>query len=360
MIFVNPFSRANFDIPNISLAYAATAFGARVVDFNTRPGQVDDLIKKKTDLLGISVRSLNVGEAKKIADVYKSNHPSTRIVSVGCGIDIQCCYPFRRWDDHLELEGEFSDSYPFPDYELFDSFPIFQKKWETNQWRYAVMTSLGCPFPCEYCMCRNRKWRARSPQNVYEELKRARERWRISSFLVLDDCFNANKKRAVRLSRLISDLGLAWECANGLRADLFDEELAEALAEGGCVQVSFGIESIDDDVLQTIKKAETFAQIEQAVKIATRYFRHVNGFFIIGLPGASYESDKRSLEWARSMGINAHFSYHVPQSLDLPDNEVFYGLGARPMSDAYPAAEQERLFLETANMRPSGVQKSIS
>jgi radical SAM superfamily enzyme YgiQ (UPF0313 family) len=353
MIAVNPYSRVNVDIPNISLAYAATALSAQVVDFNTSPRPMDVLLKQETDVLAISVRSLNVMEAERIGREYRKIHQGVRLVSIGSGIDIQCCYPYRRWEDHVGIDADFSDAYPFPEYELFDTFPLFLENWQRNRWRYAIMTSLGCPFPCMHCMCKNRRWRPRSAENAAEELQRARERWGIHSFLILDDCFNVNRGRVLRFCQLVKPLNLAWECANGLRADLFDEELAQRLAEAGCTQVSFGIESIDDQVLTNISKAETFHNIECAVKTATRYFKSVNGFFIIGLPGSSFISDRAGLEWSRSVGINAHFSYYVPQGLQLPNDEVFYGEGARPLSNAYSYEEQEQLFLETSGMRPA-------
>ncbi len=352
MIFVNPYSRVNVDFPDISLAYAATHYNAKVVDFNTDPRPYDVLLAQQSDTLGISVRSLNMGEALKIAEAYKKVYPETRIVSVGTGIDIQCCYPYRQWDDHIAYDTLFSDEYPFPDYELFDTFPIFRKKWQEGIWRYAIMTSLGCPFPCEHCMCRSRKFRPRSPENSVEELKRAIGMWGIKKFFILDDCFNANTKRAARFCEQVKDLGLPWECANGLRADLFDEKLAVLLSGAGCVQASFGIESVDNKVLKNINKAETFEQIERAVKIALKYFDNVNGFFIIGLPGSTYKSDRAGLEWARKIGLNAHFSYYVPQGLHLPNDELFYGEGARPLGDAYPHEDQQRLFAETSGMRP--------
>ena len=138
-----------------------------------------------------------------------------------------------------------------------------------------------------------------------------------------------------------------------MRADLFDEEIAAALADAGCQQVSFGIESIHDDILKNIKKGETFAQIEKAITSATRYFKHVNGFFIIGLPGTTLEKDRLSLAWARNAGINAHFSYFVPTLSELPDNEVFYGAEAKPISNVYSKSDQKLFYLETSGMRPT-------
>lgn len=360
MIFVNPFSRVNTDIPNISLAYTATKFGAQVIDFNTLPRPKETILQHQADLLGISVRSMNTGEAEEIASMYLNEYPNTPIVSVGCGIDIQCCYPFHSWERHLSFPFDFSDKYPFPDYELFDSFDLFQKNWQSGKWKYALMTSLGCPFPCNYCMCRKRKWLPRSAQNSVAELEQAKDKWGISSFVIIDDCFNVNHKRCLDFATQVKNLNLTWECANGLRADLFSEELAQTLADSGCIQVSFGIESIHDDILKQINKGEDFAAIEKAVEIATRYFPHVNGFFIIGLPGSSLEKDRQSLEWAQMAGINAHFSYFVPSLCELPENEVFYGTEAKPLGDAYPKEEQQRFYQETAQMRPIPAEKPVS
>jgi len=136
----------------------------------------------------------------------------------------------------------------------------------------------------------------RSARNCYEELKSAKKKWSIKSFAVLDDCFNIDKKRVVEFCKLIKPLKLSWSCANGLRADRLDEDMAKAMAASGCEQASFGIESVALEVLETIRKGETIEEVERAVDIAKRYFKSVSGFFIIGLPKSSYERDLSSLE----------------------------------------------------------------
>jgi hypothetical protein len=124
--------------------------------------------------------------------------------------------------------------------------------------------------------------------------------------------------------------------------------MAAAMREGGCINVGFGVETTDGSILKAIKKGETIAQIERAVAIAKKYFRRVNGFFIIGLPGSSYEKDIESLRWALERGINAHFSYYVPPGRA---DDVFWGESARPLSEEYPAALQRRLYELTRGMR---------
>lgn len=352
MIFINPPSGANTDIPNIGLAYAATHFNVKVIDLNSMPRPYGRFLKEKTDVLGISVRSLSYGEALKIAKLYKEKYPGAQLKSISGFLDIQCCYPYVDFEDKISYNEQFSDEYPFPGYELFDSFSVFQKNWAHGVWSYAIMTSHGCPYQCIYCASKNRKWIARSAENCFEELRLAQKRWKIKSFQVLDDCFNIDKKRVIRFCQLIHPLRLTWYCSNGIRADRFDEEIAFAMSESGCEHLSFGIESADSQILKEIKKGETIEQIENAVNIAKRYFKSINGFFIIGLPKSSYEKDLNSLNWAKKMGINAHFSYYVPFDEQMYFDEVFYGESARPVSSSYSQEQQKKLYKMTAGMRP--------
>ena len=59
---------------------------------------------------------------------------------------------------------------PFPSYGLLP-----MHKYRIGRLRYsAIITSRGCPFGCIFCSTSymfGRKWRARSPENVVDELR---------------------------------------------------------------------------------------------------------------------------------------------------------------------------------------------
>lgn len=352
MIFVNPQTPINKNIPNIGLAYAATYFNVKVIDQNTMPYPKDRFLKYKTDVLGISVKSLNYSESLRIARLYKSKYKDANVKSISGFLDIQCCYPYLDFEDKITYDEPFSDAYPFPDYELFDSFKLFKNNWQKCKWNYTIMTSLGCPFQCIFCMSHNRKWRARSAENCYKEIKFAQKKWNIKSFEINDDCFNVDIDRVIKFCELVKPLNLSWICSNGLRADRFNEDMARAMSEAGCQFISFGVESADPEVLHTIKKGETIQQIEKAIDIAKKYFKGINGFFIIGLPNSSYEKDLYTLQWAKNKGINAHFSYYVPFDKTTQYDSIFYGKGSHPMSDVYPERLQKKIYKMTSAMRP--------
>lgn len=352
MLFINPNSKVNRNIPNLSLAYAATFFNAKVIDENTMSYTENRFLNTETDILGISIQSRTLNESEKIKNLYLKKYPKTQVKSIMTDIDIQCCYPYKEWEENLKFEKTFGDEFPFPNYELFDSFSVFKKNWQTGDWKYAIMTSLGCPFSCVYCMCKNRRWKSRSAENCFQELKIAKEKWDIKGFKIMDDCFNFDEARAIEFCNLIKPLNLTWSCANGVRADRLSEKMAYAMSESGCAEVSFGIESSDPEILKNIKKGETISQISEAIDIAKKYFKNINGYFIIGLPGSSYEKDLESLRWAKEKGINAHFSYHVPFSVENASDALFYGEGAKPMSDDYPKKLQKKIYKMTEAMRP--------
>lgn len=358
LILVCPYSGVNTDIPDLGIAYAATHLNAAVVDFNIRPRPRNRHLKRPAHTLGVSVRSLNYTEAQRLIAAYRKRFPDSAVKSVNGFLDIQCCYPYLELDHSISFDIPFSDAYPLPNYELFDSFDLLRGHWADGSWPYAIMTSQGCPFGCTYCASRRRKWRPRSAVNCRDELAQAQERWGIKRFVILDDCFNVDPKRVADFCELVAPLRLRWVCGNGLRADRLDEAMAKALAAAGCEALSFGVESTDPEVLGQIEKGETIEQIEAAVSAAKEHFDKVNGFFIIGLPGSSYESDLASLDWARRMGIDAHFSYHVPGEEALLIDSTFYGERAVPRSKAYPKEQQQRLYEMTAHMRPRGVVRS--
>ena len=351
MIFVNPNARSNSNLPNLSLAYAATLFNTKVIDLNTKPEPRERFLDSRADTLGISFQSRTFTEAKQIEEEYKKKYPDSKVVSVNTRIDIQCCYPFLKLKENIAFDKEFSDEYPFPNYELFDSFDIFLKNWQSKTWNYPIMTSVGCPFQCIYCAARNRKWFPRTVKNCFEELKQAKERWEIKTFEIIDDCFTLDKNRAMEFSELVKSLNLKWHCVNGLRADRFDEDIAKAMAESGCRFVGFGIESIDPEVLVAIKKGETAEKINQSIDIAKKYFKSVSGFFIIGLPKSTYEKDLKSFRWALKKGINAHFSFYVPFDKAIQFDSLFYGSDSKPISDEYPKELQMRIYKMTEYMR---------
>jgi radical SAM superfamily enzyme YgiQ (UPF0313 family) len=77
------------------------------------------------------------------------------------------------------------------------------------------------------------------------------------------------------------------------------------MKKSGCEKIAFGIENADPKVFSTLKKGESLKQIKKAIKICKKNGMKVYGFFISGLPNANFQSEMKSLEFAREMKLDS-------------------------------------------------------
>ena len=252
---------------------------------------------------------------------------------------------------------------PYPEYDLFP-----QNVRESLRTSYPLVTSRGCVYDCTFCSVpeiSGKGFRKRSPKSVIYELKWAQEKYGSTSFWIVDDVFNLDIRRCKEIcSALIgAGLGMNWSCPNGLRADRVDLELAQLMFQSGCRSVNVGVESADPDVLAAAKKGESIEDIETGISIFKEAGMRVIGYFIIGLPGDSFEAQKRSVEFTKRTGIDAHFNLLVPypgtelwqwakanaRFLTDPEDGIHFRTNTRLIkivieTDDFPAPERLRAY----------------
>jgi radical SAM superfamily enzyme YgiQ (UPF0313 family) len=193
---------------------------------------------------------------------------------------------------------------PFPDFEAGGVKQICE---------YPILTSRGCPYNCIFCFSHiGRRWRERNPDNVIEELKEAREKFSINSFGVWDPVFNLTTKHVVNFCSLLikENLNLPWNCYS-VRADRVAEEQARMMKESGCQHVFMGVETLDDEIMKRINKKEKVEDVKKAVEIYHKHGLKVTGFFILGLPGDTFNKSVTTCEEAIGMGFDDQVWSHL-------------------------------------------------
>ena len=200
---------------------------------------------------------------------------------------------------------------------------------------YHLMTSRGCPFRCAYCSVRSisgRKLRTRSVESVVEELLFARSTYGIDGFEVDDDNFTLQIDRAKMICEAMVQrrVEIPWYLPNGIRAEMLDRELAHLLKLANCHTVALGIESSDPEVLHTIHKGMKPTQVQRAIKLLQAEGIRVMGFFIIGLPGSSLESDLSTIEFERNLTL---------------DDRIYNAFVPYPCTEGYEWAKEHGNFL---------------
>ncbi|MBC8471863.1 MAG: B12-binding domain-containing radical SAM protein [Planctomycetes bacterium] len=178
------------------------------------------------------------------------------------------------------------------------AFPAFEKIGLDKYAGFGMMTSRGCPYQCTFCSVApvwNLESYSRSPQNIVEEMKLLRKRAGIDLFLFQDEFFVSGRKQVMDFCREIQREGLDVEFKAFGRVNLVDREMMRALADSGCIELRFGVESGSDKILSEIKKGFTSSEVLDVVPSAIEIFPRVDAFYVWGFPFETIEDFNQSL-----------------------------------------------------------------
>jgi len=113
----------------------------------------------------------------------------------------------------------------------------------------------------------------------------------------VDDIFTLNKTRFLEFSKALIDLNVKWFCE--ARVDSIDDTILDQMVKTGCTTVNLGIESVEDKVLEKIKKKQTVAMAKEAIqKIHARHMK-VKIYLIYGLPFESKDIVQKTMDFIR-------------------------------------------------------------
>jgi anaerobic magnesium-protoporphyrin IX monomethyl ester cyclase len=246
-----------------------------------------------------------------------------------------------------------------------------------------ILTSRGCPYRCSYCsQIGPRRWRARSVESVVAEWRWLVEELQVAEIGVLDDSFNIDRKRVLAICQQLVDEGLnrvPWIMINGIRANLADEEVLGAMKAAGCLRAAFGVESGNQEILDTVvDKQLTLDQVRSAFQAAQTVGLETIGFFIIGLPGETEATMDETIQFACELDpVVANFSIATPfpgtemyktvkaqgrMLAETWDDFVFFEGKARFEMPDLPAELVERKWKEAYRrfyLRPSRVARTL-
>jgi len=184
------------------------------------------------------------------------------------------------------------DRLPFPARHL-----VSFKEYETSKNGQAhIITSRGCTYSCRYCsssLIMGRRFRARSPENVVDEIEELYDKYKIEKIGFIDDTFVLNKRRALAIADEIKERSLDITWSTSSRVNTIDKQLLSNLKSVGLQSIYYGIESGSQRVLNLMNKKITLRQSEDAVKIAKDLGIKVMASFMFGYPGETpAEMDK--------------------------------------------------------------------
>ncbi len=313
---------------------------------------VAQVISARPDVVGITAMTAHIHTAGRLAEAVKARLPDVPIVVGGAHVSALPEETMERWsafDIGVVGEGDLTivelldalgkgmgleqvaglllcrdgrilrtearppiknlDTLPFPAWDLLPDFTTTYQPTATRRVRLPsayLVSSRGCPYRCTFCSnsVHGRTFRSYSVDYLMRMIEHLIDLFGVRDVTVYDENLAVNRRRLTDLChRLIeADHDLTWSC--DARADNLTPELLVLMHRAGCRSVWMGMESGDPEMLRLYRKGTTVSQYRRATRWSKEAGVVVHGSFIIGGPGETPASLRRSLTFARRSDLD--------------------------------------------------------
>jgi len=344
----NVWRAINRSLPTLGLAYIASFLEKKgikvsIIDLKVQMLDIPHIIailkNTKPDFVGITATTVQINAALEIAKLIKDFDKNINIVMGGP-------HPHIFAEDLLKLdsidyvirgEGEYTfwelvsgknlssiyglayklnddiisnplrppisdlDTLPFPARHLL---PMDRYRPSPGRYRRlpatSIITSRGCPGKCTFCYTDilGQATRFRSARNIADEIKDLIERYKIKEISFYDDTFTTSRRNVRELCSIILNekIDITWSCMS--RVDCVDKQTLQMMKNAGCHLICYGVESGDETILNNINKKIHLEQAKEAVELTKKTKINVMASFMIGNPGETEETIKKTIRYA--------------------------------------------------------------
>ena len=232
--------------------------------------------------------------------------------------------------------GETVINFPDSFYEDFKTLPFPARHLLPND-RYrevmskrknftVIITSKGCPDKCAFCHIKETPYSTRSPQRVVDEIEECYQKYHIREIDIFDPSFTINKRRVMAICQEVRRRKIEIDFSCRARVDQIDKELLNEMAITGFKKILYGIESGNQTILDRVNKGITIEQIREAIRWTKERGILTLGFFLIGSPGETLSTVKKTIKFAKELRL---------------DYAQFHKVMAKPRTDLYTQVVRE-------------------
>ncbi|MDP3696597.1 MAG: radical SAM protein [Candidatus Taylorbacteria bacterium] len=211
------------------------------------------------------------------------------------------------------------DRYPFPARHLL---PMKKYRLGTADGRThftSIHTMRGCPWHCIFCASdaiNTTRMAMRSPRSVVDEIKQVQRDYPyITHIFFSDDVLTLwYDQHMKKICDLILEEGIKITFESSTRANLVEDEMVAHMAKAGLVRMSMGLETVNTQMRDTMRKQVKLEDYTKALKIFDKYRVEGMTSVMIGLPGETPESYEELGQWLD----NTRVSYQANVAIAVP------------------------------------------
>ncbi|MBF0207293.1 MAG: radical SAM protein [Oligoflexia bacterium] len=224
------------------------------------------------------------------------------------------------------------DSLPFADKDAY-----FQKNKNVG-YQYLLVSSRGCPFCCTYCSTNaTRKlypleknhFRKRSVENVIEELKYAKLKYKPKVIRFFDDIFVSDFDWLSKFKDIyLKEINLELSCM--VHVKYLKKNTIRLLKDIGVRMVDMGLQTANETYRKKyLNRWEKNDEVKQAIEILRDNGIKTSLHHILGLPGDDIKSIENSIKtystWSPGYFIDVYWLNYYP-NIEIIDTAKQMGL----------------------------------
>ncbi len=181
-----------------------------------------------------------------------------------------------------------------------------------------LFTGRGCSWgKCAFCLWphtinKGAPYRVGDIHKTIEEIKFIKQELpKIREIFIQDDTLPAWRAKELSLAIINNRIDITWSCY--ARADgTYNLETLKLMKESGCRCLHVGYESSNQQILTNIRKGSKPKIMEEFAEMTDRIGLLNHADFIIGLPGETTDTIKKTVKWANSLKVDS-YQFTIPK-----------------------------------------------
>lgn len=168
----------------------------------------------------------------------------------------------------------------------------------SNMRSATVVTTKGCVAKCTFCHRFEKGYRMSPAESVMTHVRHLQEQYNVGFVAVGDENFGSHKDLSREIALGFHELGIMWRVA-GVRARTVDLETLRFWKAHGCVEVTYGIESGSQTMLDVMQKNTTVEMNAKGLEAAYEAELATALQLVLGMPGETDDTVNETTDFVK-------------------------------------------------------------
>jgi anaerobic magnesium-protoporphyrin IX monomethyl ester cyclase len=188
----------------------------------------------------------------------------------------------------------------------------------------VISCGRGCPFRCSFCSHSDwYQYGRRSVDSIIEEMVDRNKKYGVEIFWMSDETFTVDKNHVYEFCEKFVNSKLPFKWMMGTRVDTVDEDLLRTMRDSGLSQITYGIESADNETLKKINKGYTAEEAKEVAMTTGKLNIPMYVNLMAGFPWETPEHVENNIRFIREVDKYVYCYQLYGAVIPYPDTPIY-------------------------------------